>query len=85
MALNHVRALKDEIVIGGMLLMITLVSMTTYNVTVLHNAFDPMGFGGGAAALLGAIGGGQGLREWLSNKPAPAVNIGDPYAQPPSH
>lgn len=68
MSLDHNRALKDEIIIGGMMMMITYTCLATYNVVVLRNAFDTLSFASGAAAILTAIGGGQGLREWLSNK-----------------
>lgn len=68
MALDHTRALKDEIIIGGMMMMITYTCLATYSVVTLHAPFDTLNFATGAAAILGAIGGGQGLREWLSNK-----------------
>ncbi len=68
--------MKDEIVIGGMLLLITLVCLATFSVVVLHNAFDPMGFGTGAAAVLGAMGGGIGARDWMQAK-------GESYAVKP--
>lgn len=75
MALDHNRALKDEIIIGGMMMMITYTCLSTYSVVVLHNVFDALSFASGAAAILTAIGGGQGLREWLSNK-------GEVHAEP---
>lgn len=70
------RALRDEIVIGGMMLLITLTCLATYNVVVLHNPFSPGDFGMGAGSILGAIGGGQGVRDWLAGK-------GDSYASAP--
>lgn len=68
--------MKDEIVIGGMLLLITFVCLTTYSVTILHNPFLPGDFGAGAAAIIGAMGGGVGVRDWMTAK-------GESYAVKP--
>lgn len=60
--------MKDELVIGGMLLLITHVCLSTFSVLVLHSPFAPSEFGTGAAAILGAMGGGMGVRNWLVGK-----------------
>jgi hypothetical protein len=73
--LDYIRVQKDEIVIGGMLVLMTFIGLSIYSVVLLKTPFSAMDFGGGAAAILGAIGGGQGVRDWLEGK-------GDSYAKP---
>lgn len=65
---DYGRIMKDEIVVGGMLVLLTFVCMTIYTVLVLNQPFDPRGFGESAGIVLGAIGGGQGVRDWLAGK-----------------
>jgi len=65
--------MKDEIVIGGMMLLITHVCLSTFSVFVLKSPFTPGEFGAGAAAILGAMGGGMGVRDWLVGKGAAIV------------
>lgn len=62
------RIAKDEIVVGGMLVLLTFVCMTIYTVLVLAQPFDARAFGEAAGMILTAVGGGQGLRDWLSGK-----------------
>jgi hypothetical protein len=59
---------KDVIAVGGVLFGATFIGLTIFTVIVMRQPFQPMDFGGGAAALLGAIGGGQGVRDWLIGK-----------------
>lgn len=59
---------KDEIVVGGCIVLIAYVSLATYSVICLKTPFTPGDFGMGAAAILGSIGGGQGIRDWLEGK-----------------
>lgn len=66
---------KDEIVVGGILCGATFIGLSIYSVVVKGQPFSPTDFGTGAATLLAAIGGGQGVRDWLEGK-------GDSYAKP---
>lgn len=96
MGCECVGRVKDEIVIGGMLLLITHVCLSTYTVLILHSPFTPGEFGAGAAAILGAMGGGMGVRDWLVSKGAAVVGsasgfggklpiLEEPNAQPTDH
>lgn len=62
------RLIRSEIVLGGLFILFVFCSMTVYTVVFLHAAFMPGDFGMGASAVLGAMGGGQGVRDWLANK-----------------
>lgn len=62
------RFIRDEIIIGGILMGTTFLVLSIYTVFWLHNPFMPGDFGMGAGAILGAIGGGQGVRDWLINR-----------------
>lgn len=70
------RLLNDELVIGGMMVLITFTCLATYSVIYLHTPFAPGDFGMGAGSIIGAIGGGRGVRDWLVGK-------GDSYVSPP--
>jgi hypothetical protein len=65
---DYGRIMKDEIVVGGMLVLLTFVCMTIYTVVALAQPFDARAFGESAGIILGAIGGGQGVRDWLAGK-----------------
>lgn len=58
----------DVIRIGGILLGFQFVLLAGWDVFGLGHAFDPMAYGGGAAALLAAI--GAALRMKSSDEPA---------------
>ena len=62
------RLVQDEIVVGGALVILVFCALTVYSVVWLHTPFQPGDFGMGAASVLGAVGGGQGVRDWLGNK-----------------
>ena len=66
MAANMLRFMRDEIIAGGILMGTTFLVLSIYTVLWLHNPFSPGDFGMGSAAILAAIGGGQGVRDWLS-------------------
>lgn len=53
----------DEIQIGGFACLVTLCGLSLIDLTYLHSAFSPTGFGGGAAAILGAMAGGKRIRD----------------------
>lgn len=72
------RIMTDALVVGGMLLLITFACLSTYSVIVLHAPFTPGDFGMGAGSILGAIGGGQGVRDWLIGKGASYVSAPKP-------
>jgi hypothetical protein len=59
---------KDEIVLCGFAVLLTFLFLAIYNVVILRNPFSLGEFGGASAAVLTAIGGGQGVREWLTAK-----------------
>lgn len=52
----------DPIRVGAMLTGAVFLFLAIYHVVVLHQAFDPMSFGGGAAALFTGMGAGIGLK-----------------------
>jgi hypothetical protein len=65
----------DSIIVGGVMAMVTLCAVQAWDVGRSHKDFNPISFGGGAAAILGAIGTGKAIR----NKFTP---VGDPATLP---
>ncbi len=57
---NHT---PDLIRIGGILLSSQFILLAGWDAFALRNAFDPMAYGGGAAALLAAIGAALRLKQ----------------------
>lgn len=53
----------DSVIVGGMLGMIVLCGLSTYDVVAHSAAFGPVNFGAGAGSILGAIGAGKRLRD----------------------
>lgn len=53
----------DSIIVGGIIALLVLCGLSTWNVVELHNAFGPLDFATGCGAILGAIGGGKRLRD----------------------
>lgn len=60
--------MRDEIVVGGFLTILIFHVLCVYSVVWLKTPFAPGDYGMGAAAVLGAVGGGQGVRDWLDGK-----------------
>lgn len=57
---NHT---PDLIRIGGILIGFQFILLASWDAFGLRNAFDPMAYGGGAAALLAAIGAALRLKQ----------------------
>ena len=49
-------------------MIVAFLGLTVYSVMWLRSPFDPQGFAMGSASILSAIGGGQGVRDWLRNR-----------------
>lgn len=52
----------DPIRVGGMLTGAVFLGLAIYHVVILRQAFDPMAFGTGAAALFTGVGAGIGFK-----------------------
>ena len=59
----------DEIMIGGFLSLVTLCMLSGIDLVYWHGSFSPMNFGGGAAAIIGAMGGAKTVRDRYSSPP----------------
>lgn len=60
----------DSLVVGGLLVLVALIALTTYIAVQDPHLFNPMGFGTGAATVIGAAAGGKTARDWRSTPPA---------------
>ena len=60
----------DSIIFGAMTALLGLTVFAGYDLIRLHHNFAPLEYGGGAAAILGGLGGGKALRD--RNAPHPA-------------
>ena len=72
------RYAKDEIILLGFAVLLTFLGLAVYSVIVLKTPFQAGDFAMGGAGILTAIGGGQGVRDWLIGK-------GDSYAKSDDH
>lgn len=66
----------DEIMIGGFVSLVTLCVLSGIDLIYWHGSFSPMNFGGGAAAIIGAMGGAKTARDRWSSPPAPRPGEG---------
>ena len=62
-------AAVDSIIVGGAVALVSLIGMAIWQDWTTPSAFNALSFGGGAAAILGAIGAGKRLRDGVNNGP----------------
>lgn len=61
----------DSIVLTGMAMGVALCAICAWDVVFNGREFAPLAFGGGAAAILGGIGGGKTLRDKIGKPKEP--------------
>lgn len=61
----------DYILVGGFLASVALIAYQGVSLLWWHAPFDPLNFGLGISAILGAMAGGQPLRDRWLHRPTP--------------
>lgn len=62
-------AAVDSIIVGGAIALLSLIAMSCWQTYTAPGSFNALSFGGGAAAICGAIGAGKRLRDGVNNGP----------------
>ena len=73
----------EEIMFFGTLMLLVNVAMSVYSVVTWHGRFDALEFGGGCAAIMGAMAGMKPLRDrWMRQPPPPGHPVPGMPTQP---
>ncbi len=67
----------DSIIVAGIGALFAMCAIQGYSVAIDHKEIHPLEFGGGCAAIIGAIGGGKAVRDRFSPVGDPAVVLPD--------